>query len=127
MARQSKHPRDEVPDPADLALVRKAFCSNLSNCVMWRDDRTMRRVESEGLDDIGLTSAAVRLMTIKHVQGGGAVYQIEEKRAEYRSRHRYWYKILLEIDGVEKPLFVESVLDDDDPEYPVVLLVNAHF
>lgn len=66
-------------------------------------------------------------MTIKHVKGGGKVYQIEEKRAEYRSRHRYWYKILLEVDGVEKLLFVETVLHDNDPEFPIVLLVNAHF
>ena len=127
MAKRLNHPREEVWDPDELALVRKAFGCGLSNCVMWRDARTMRRVEDEGLGDTGLRAAAVLQLTLKYVRGGGAVYQIEEKRSEYRCQHRYWYKILLEIDGDEKLLFVEAILHDDDPEFPVVLLVNAHF
>lgn len=127
VAKRAKQPREDVWDPGELGLVLKAFGSRLSNCVMWRDARTMRRVETEGLGETGLRATAVLQLTLNHVRGGGSVYQIEEKRAEYRVQHRYWYKILLEIDGEVKPLFVEAILHDDDPEYPVVLLVNAHF
>jgi putative zinc finger/helix-turn-helix YgiT family protein len=120
VAKRAKQPREEVWDPGELGLVLKAFGSRLSNCVMWRDARTMRRVEAEVLGETGLRATAVLQLTLNHVRGGGSVYQIEEKRAEYRVQHRYWYKILLEIDGEVKPLFVEAILHDDDPEYPVV-------
>lgn len=127
MARRSKNPRDEVHDPDELALVRKAFGSGLSNCVMWKDDRTMRRVEAEGLGETGLTAVAVKKMTIDHVNQGGEIYQIEEKRVEFRQFHPFWYKILVTVNDIEKSLFVEAILHDDDQEFPVVLIVNAHF
>ena len=94
---------------------------------MWKDDRTMRRVEAEGLGDTGLTAAAVKKMTIDHVNQGGNIYQTEEKRSEYRQIHPFWYTILVTVNDIEKSLFVEAILHDDDPEFPVVLLVNAHF
>lgn len=60
MVRRSNHSRDEVHEPIELALVRKAFDSGLSNCVMWKDDRTMRRIETDELEETGLTATAVK-------------------------------------------------------------------
>ncbi|MFM7319152.1 MAG: hypothetical protein ACKO5E_19570 [bacterium] len=60
MVRRSNHSRDEVHEPIELALVRKAFDSGLSNCVMWNDDRTMRRIETDELEETGLTATAVK-------------------------------------------------------------------
>lgn len=87
----------------------------------------MRRIETDELDETGLTATAVKKLTIEHVRNGGSIYQIKEKREEYRIFHKFWYKILVSLNGIEKSLFVEAVLHDNDPEFPVVLLVNAHF
>jgi hypothetical protein len=44
-------------------------------------------------------------------------------------RREFWYKIIIPVDPAEdfpRGLFVELELTDDDPDCPVVSLLNAH-
>ena len=38
----------------------------------------------------------------------------------------FYYKAVLTIEGFPHGVFVEAVMDDEDPDCPAVLLVNAH-
>jgi hypothetical protein len=56
---------------------------------------------------------------------GGKVQQIVEKRPHW-SHRQYYYKAIVPYPHLfRKGLFVEMELYDD-PDLPVVLLVNAH-
>ena len=55
----------------------------------------------------------------------GAVIQVEESRPEYDDRS-FYYKAIIPVEGLPHGLFVEIILDDDDPELPSVRIVNAH-
>jgi hypothetical protein len=67
----------------------------------------------------------VRDELVEYVAAGGAVIQVVEKRPEYSDR-RFYYKVIVPMVGLPRGLFVEIVLDDDDPDVPSVLLVSAH-
>lgn len=54
-----------------------------------------------------------------------AVIQVAERRDEYLDR-KFYYKVILPVAEIKNGLFVELILDDDDPNYPVVLIVNSH-
>lgn len=113
-------------DPAELALVYKALTSGLSNCVEWKNEEVMRRIRADASLQ-GLTPAAIRGELLAFVGTGGTVRQIVEKREEYHILYRFFYKTNMRIPGFPTGLFVEMVLSDDDPDVPVVSLVNAHF
>ena len=51
--------------------------------------------------------------------------QVAEKRPEYQDRP-FYYKVVLPLADLPRGLFVEIVLDDEDPDLPVVRIVNAH-
>jgi hypothetical protein len=73
----------------------------------------------------GLTPEGIRTLLIDFVAGGGEVRQVEETREEYRHA-RFYYKVIVPLDGLRHGLFVEVVLDDDDPKLPSVRIVNTH-
>jgi hypothetical protein len=50
---------------------------------------------------------------------------VEETRPEYEDRP-FYYKAIIPVPEFRHGLFVEIVLDDDDPDLPTVRLVNAH-
>ncbi len=60
-------------------------------------------------------------------QANSVVRQILETREDYRDDFRFYYKVILPVDGFRHGVFVEMRLTgDDDPEYPEVTLFNAH-
>jgi hypothetical protein len=93
-----------MEDAAQLALVKKAFMSGLSNCIEWINDKTAHRVRNDR-ELQGLTPEGIKQEVIAFIKNGGDIQQREEKRPEYSG---------------------ESILGDDDPDVPTVYLVNAH-
>jgi hypothetical protein len=77
----------------------------------------------------GYTPTAIRAQLIAYIRqnGGTVVEQVPETRENWRDRYLYYYKVVLPLAGFKHGLFVEMRLTDfDDPEFPVVVLVNAH-
>ncbi len=113
-----------MSDPDERALVVKAIKSGLGGCVEWDPD-VIDRIRRE-LGPFGLTGAKIRSELIAYVQGGGAICQVKESRHEWKDRRNYYYKAVVPAGPFKKGLFVELVLADSDPDFPEVLLVNAH-
>ncbi len=113
-----------MDDPAEHALVLRSLASGLSNCVSWKNDRTSLRVRNDP-DLKGLTPEGIKRELLAFVAGGGEVMQVAESRGEFRD-YRYYYKAILPLGGFDRGVFVEMVLVDDDPDFPLVALVNAH-
>jgi hypothetical protein len=117
-----------MDDPAEHALVIKAFQDGLSNCVEW-DQKESRRVFAQ----CDRTPQFIRQETIRYVKrcGGSVVKQRLETREEWRDRYHFYYQVILPLDGFKHGLFVEMRLTSgnepgDDPDFPEVTLVNAH-
>jgi hypothetical protein len=116
---------DRMGDPDRLELVRCAFCSPLSTSVYWKDDRTRNRIAR--LAELqGWRPEAIRREAIAFVRRGGRIEERTERRPEHAADYDFWYRLLIPLDGLPRPLFLEAVLVDDDPEFPEVALVNAH-
>lgn len=115
-----------MDDPArELALVRQALTSGLSNCVEWVNDQAARVVRNNPANQ-GLTPEGIKRLAIDFVRGGGPIEQRAEERTEYKHRRQYWYVAVVPVDGFHHGLFVEMELLDDDPDVPMVALLNAH-
>jgi hypothetical protein len=112
-----------TPEEAELALVRQAISCNVTGSCEW-DDRAARRLRAQPPLP-GLRPEGIRTLLIGFIAAGGEVRQVEETREEYRHA-RFYYKAVVPVDGLRHGLFVEVVLDDDDPELPSVRIVNAH-
>ena len=110
-------------DPTELELVRRAIVRRVTGDCEW-DDRAARRVRRDR-DLRGLTPEGIKALLQDHVRQGGQVDQLPENRPEYADR-RFWYRVIVPVDEFTHGLFVEIVLDDDDPEDPAVRIVNAH-
>ena len=112
-------------DPDALALVVKALKTGLRGCVEWHQDE-IDRIRRD-LAAVRLKPEEVQAVLIAFVKSGGAVRQVKENRSERQERREYYYKVILPVPEIfTKGLFVEIELADDDPDYPEVLLVNAH-
>lgn len=110
-------------DPVEFALVKRAITSGLRNCCVW-DEKGARNFRSPSRVD-HLTPEWVHEELIRYVKGGGDVIQVREKRFEYSDRS-FYYKVVLQVEGLPRGLFVEIVLDDDDEDCPAVRIVSAH-
>jgi hypothetical protein len=111
-------------DPAEHQLVVKAITCNVGGCCEW-DEKAARRVRSQPPWP-GLTPEGIKELLIDGVANQGVeVIQVEEKRDDYKDRP-FYYKAIVPVKELRHGLFVEFVLDDDDPELPVVRIVNAH-
>lgn len=115
-----------MDDPSRRTLVHKALTSNLTNCVRWKNAKTIEIVQ--GKLPLGLTPGWVRRELIRYAKTAGedVIRERAEAREWHRDEHDYWYKVMVPVDGIPGGLFVEIVLHDDDAEMPVVLLVSAH-
>ncbi len=112
-------------DPDEHGLVIRALRSGLSNCLCWKDDQTLIRVKNDP-DLQGLAPSAIKQLLKEFVAVGGLVVQKPEGRPGHRDHYRFYYKAIIPFDGCPRGLFVEFVLADDDPDFPVVHLGNAH-
>ena len=112
-----------MSNPAELALVVQAIQSGVTGCYEW-DDREVERVRNDPRLQ-GLTPEYIRRRLHEFVTAGGAIEQRREQRRHYSHRD-YWYAAVIPESGFKHGLFVEMELIDDDPELPVVALLNAH-
>jgi hypothetical protein len=111
-------------DPAELDLVRRTVTCRVTGCCEW-DDRAARRVRADA-DLQGFTPEGIKDLLYDFVaHQGGEIHQVEETRPEYSDRP-FYYKAIVPVAEFRHGLFVEIVLDDDDPDLPAVRLVNAH-
>lgn len=116
----------EPADADELALVVRAITLGLTTggCCEWQD-RAARRLRAhpplEGLTPEGIKQLPCGFVAAQPT----SVTQVREMRKEYGD-HRFYYKIVVPVAGIRQGLFVELVLIDDDEEYPVVSIVNAH-
>lgn len=116
----------ESGDAHELGLVVRAITLGLEigGCCEWQD-KAARRVRAKPPNQ-GLTPEGIKRLLCEFVAGqSGEVQQVAEKRREYLDR-RFYYKTIVPVEGFVRGLFIEVVLVDDDPEYPVVAIVNAH-
>lgn len=115
---------DEPKDPLELELVQRALAlSHVTGCCEW-DEKAARRFRSQPPLP-GLTPEGVQDLLYDFVGRGGLISQVKEKRADYQDRP-FYYKAVVPVEGFLHGLFVELVLDDEDPELPAVRIVNAH-
>ena len=114
-----------MKDPVHHALVVHALTCGVTGCVEWQPkeaDRVRSDTNLKGLTPEGIVEELIEFVT----NGGGKVQQINEKRPQWGHR-TFYYKVIVDYPQLfRKGLFVEMELFDDDPELPVVLLVNAH-
>jgi hypothetical protein len=117
-------------DPGELDLVQRAITirsitgSFVTGCCEW-DEKAARRLRARPPLP-GLTPEGIRDLLYDFVATqGGVLLQVAETRPEYQDR-RFYYKAVIPVEGLVHGLFVEIVVDDDDPELPEVRLVNAH-
>lgn len=110
-------------DPAEHALVVSAITCGVTGCCEW-DDKGARRFRSSPPLP-GLTPEGAKDELVNHVNKGGDVVQVDETRPEYNDRP-FYYKVIVPVAGLRHGLFIEIVLDDDDPDLPAVRIVNCH-
>lgn len=110
-------------DPAELALVVKAITCGVGGCCEW-DERAARRFRASPPLP-GLTPEGIKDELMAHVGGGGDVIQVGETRPEWNDRP-FYYKVVLFCPALRYGLFIEIVLDDNDPDLPAVRMVNCH-
>lgn len=107
-------------------LVRKAILSSCTGDCEWVDDKTALRVGFDS-SNAGLTAPEIKELTKAWVAGGGAIFGKQEDRVNWRHKRDFVYWIVIEgIDEFPKGFFVEIELTDDDPDDPMVSLLNAH-
>jgi hypothetical protein len=108
-------------------LVVQALTCTLSNCVEWVNERTANRIRADQANQ-GLQPWEI----IRHLRAfvrnsdPSCVEQMREEREEWKDQRDYWYKVIVPVDGFRHGLFVELELIDDDPDVPIVVLLNAH-
>ncbi len=112
-------------DPAEVELALLAIRScHVTGCCEW-DEKAARRLRGQPPLP-GLTPEGIRDLLYDFVANqGGEVIQMQETRPEYNDRP-FFYKVIVPVQGLRHGLFVEIVLDDDDPDVPAVRIVNAH-
>ncbi|MDR3622612.1 MAG: hypothetical protein P4L85_24890 [Paludisphaera borealis] len=114
-------------DVEEHSLVCKAVRECLGGCFDW-DERGARLVRQDW-ELQGLTPEFLRTEVCRHVRSEGdhEIIQVLENREEYRDDYRFYYKVILPIDGFRHGVFVEMILTgSDDPEFPEVTIVRAH-
>ncbi len=58
-----------------------------------------------------------------HVQAGGSIDQIREKRPEYNDRdYHYDFRLF----WADRKIYIETILVDDDPTDPTIHIVSIH-
>jgi hypothetical protein len=118
-----------MDNPSDLAAVYKAFqlsCGPrgyVNGYVEWssRGHANTQR----NLSHLGLTPEGAWELAVEFVRQGGQIVQCAQTRQEY-SDLEYYYKAVFPFDGLPRGVFVELILVQDDPDDPIVHIVNAH-
>ncbi|MFO0811227.1 MAG: hypothetical protein U0746_21570 [Gemmataceae bacterium] len=113
-----------MSEPTQIDLVRKAILAGTLGNIQWKDSAAA--IVRQDATLMGLTPQGIRKLVRELVAAGTAIDVREEKRAEYRAEHPFWFRIMFDVPDLFPRLFVEIILVDDDPEEPFVEIVSAH-
>lgn len=110
--------------PLHDATIRRRYESvlrerNVTGYITWKD--VPREWVERNL--AGFTTRAVGELMYQHVKAGGTIDQVRERREEY-SEFEYHYDLRFEIEG--RRIYVETILNDDDPDDPTIHVVSIH-
>jgi hypothetical protein len=109
-----------LTDPRILALFRTALALwNVTGYVTW--SRLAREWVERNLE--GHTVRGVGREMFEHLEAGGEIDQVKETREEYLE-HEHHYDFRIRIGG--RLVYLETRLDQEDPDEPVIHVVNAH-
>lgn len=107
-------------DPTLLAHLRDALRE-------WRCDGFViwKRQAAQQLRDLldAHTQKSIAKLMCEHVEAGGGIDQVRERRPEYAGRHEYHFDFRLSIDG--RLVYLETTLDVT-PTGPVITIVSVH-
>ena len=109
-----------LEDPRTLEL----FCTALAewNCdgfVVWK----RRPAEWVKANIEGQTTKAVAKLMFEHLQRGGKIDQVRERRPEYDGLYEYHYDFRFAIE--DRRVYIETVLDETSTG-PTVTVVSMH-
>lgn len=79
------------------------------------------------LGHYGLTPKRIKMLLIEHVEQTVDIEQRREERHPWRDEYDFWYRAVIDVEDVPKPLFVEVRFIREGPTLPVVRIVSAHF
>lgn len=109
-----------LQDPEILARYQSALSNwYVTGYVEWKD--LARDWILANLD--GIKPRWVAELMWQHVQAGGEIDQVPERRPEW-SDYDYHYDLRLRI--ADRLLYIETVLLDDDPDDPTIRIVSIH-
>ena len=109
-----------LTDPAILAAFHAALSNwNVTDYVTEKD--TAMEWRAKAMPNVPLKAVAKRMYD--HLQAGGTIDQTRETRPEWNDRP-FHYDFRLVIDG--RPVYIETILVDDDPTDPTVHIVSMH-
>ena len=71
----------------------------------------------------GCTTRSVSAEMLRFLAAGGEINQVPETRPQW-SEHQFHYDFRMDIDG--RPLYIETILVEDDPDDPTIHIVSIH-
>ena len=115
-------------DPRELDLVKQAIKARVTGCCEW-DEAEARRIlrDYPELGDFGLTLKGIKLLLVEHVEKTDGIEQRREERHRWKDEYDFWYRAVIDVEDLPKPLFVEVRFIQEGPTLPVVRIVSAHF
>ena len=109
-----------LTDPKLLSLIREALRE-------WRADGYVvwKRLPAEWLRQEleGQTQKSIAKLLHEHVEAGGEIDQVRERRERYRDRYEFHFDFRLTID--ERRVYIETVLDESSTG-PTITIVSIH-
>lgn len=109
-----------LTDQELLALFREALSE-------WRADGYVvwKRLAAEWLQREleGYTQKSIANLMHEHVEAGGEIDQVKERRERYRDLYDFHFDIRLKIDG--RRVYIETTLDNTSTG-PTITIVNMH-
>lgn len=109
-----------LTDPDTLTAFREVLREwRCDGYVVWK--RRAGEWLAKKLDDVD--QRTVSRMMHEHVESGGKIDQVVEKREEWRNKYEYHYDVRFSIFG--RRIYIETVLDVSRAG-PTVTVVNMH-
>ena len=116
------------PNPVELELVRDAIKARVTGCCEWDEEQGRRVIRDyPELGHYGLTLKGIKLILTDFVCSSGNLEQRVEERPPWKDEYDFWYRAVIDLEDVPKPLFIEVRFIQEGPTLPVVRIVSAHF
>lgn len=109
-----------LQDPVILAQYRSPLANwNVSGYIVWKETARAWLLANLGEGD----ERKINKLLFEHVQGGGLIDQVPERRAEWDDYDNH-YDLRLALAG--RLIYVETVLEVDDPQDAILRVVSIH-